>query len=129
MVYPLGFTIFIFPSFMSSIQEDLRDNYIQSFILMIQILYNKIEYSFGNEKDQVILFRKLNTLSVWLEETTNELLALYTKNMERCFKTYMKRINRTTDLGDKIKETIENFKKEFLSETVQKTKAPHEKSG
>ena len=34
----------------------------------------------------------------------------------------MKRINRTTNLGDKIKDTTENFKKEFLCETVQKTK-------
>ena len=41
----------------------------------------------------------------------------------------MKRINRTTNLGDKIKDTIENLKKEFLSETVQKTKEPQEKSG
>jgi hypothetical protein len=102
---------------------------------MIQILYNKIEHSIRNEKDQVILFRKLNTLSVslalnpWLEETTNELLAVYTKNMERCFKTYMRRINRKTDVRDKIKETIENFKKEFLIETKQKTKEAHEKSG
>lgn len=41
----------------------------------------------------------------------------------------MKRINRTTNLGDKIKDTIENFKKEFLSESKQKTKKAHEKSG
>jgi hypothetical protein len=49
--------------------------------------------------------------------------------MIRCFTTCMKRINRTTNLGDKIKDTVENFKKEFLSETVQKTKEPQEKSG
>jgi hypothetical protein len=34
-----------------------------------------------------------------------------------------------TDSGDKLIETIENFKKEFLSETEQKAKKPHEKSG
>lgn len=120
---------------LSEIQEDLRDNYIQSFILMILIFHNKIEHSIRNEKDQIILFRKLNTLSVrlalnpWLEETTNELLTFYTKNMDRCFKMYTRRINRKTDLGDKIIETIEKFKKEFLSETKQKTKQPHEISG
>ena len=34
-----------------------------------------------------------------------------------------------TDLGDKLIEMIEKFKKEFLSETKQKTKKLHEKSG
>lgn len=108
---------------LSEIQRNLRDNYIQSFILIFHIFYNKIEHSIHNEKDQVILFRKLNTLNVsltlnpdpWLsEQTTIQLLKAYTKDMEKGFEQYNTRINIESDLGDKIIRTIENFKNQFL---------------
>jgi hypothetical protein len=106
--------------------QGLRNYYRQSFFLIIQILYNKIERSLQSQKkDRVILFRMLNSLTARLslhpldEKTARELLATYTKNIEKYVREYnrYKYVKDKTDLGDKLIETIENFKKEFLSES------------
>jgi hypothetical protein len=119
--------------------QGLENSYRQSFFLILQILYNKIYNSFRyyNQKDWAILFRKLNILNVslalypWDQKTARENLAVSTKNIEKCLKDYnrYKYVEDKTDLGDKLIQTIENFKTEFLHPTEQKTADPHEKSG
>jgi hypothetical protein len=83
----------------------------------------------------MILFRMLNSLTAHLslypldEKTARELLATYTKNIEKYLQDYNRYKYVKDKTGDKLIQTIENFKKEFLSETEQKAKKPHEKSG
>jgi hypothetical protein len=108
---------------LSTALQGLQNSYRQAFFLIIQILYNKIYNSIHNQKDRAILFRKLNYLNAtlalypWYEKTANEFLAIYTKNMEKYLRDYnrYKYVKDKTDLGEKLIEAIENFKKEFLS--------------
>jgi hypothetical protein len=100
--------------------EGIENSYRQSFSLIIQILYNEARAT-AFPKDQPILFSILNSINLrfllfrWNEKTTKEILGISSKNIEKCFKDYNKYVADKTDLGDKLIETIENFRKQFLS--------------
>lgn len=103
--------------------DGLENSYSQAFLLIIQALYPDVYYTF-NDSDSNVLFKKLENLYFRIAITcypgnqyANKFLELCIKNIEKNLKTYNKyKYSKGREgTADKIIETIENFRKQFLS--------------
>ncbi len=84
-----------------------------------QILYNKIIHVFNKLYSQ---FPHGTYLKDLLDKFTNDLEDAKPSSL-------IEKLDVDINLIDDLKQVMENFKNQFLSETEEKAKKPHEKSG
>lgn len=99
--------------------EGIENSYRQSFSLITLLLFREIVSRDGSF--QSILFYIINRINSrlsmhhWDKKTSNELLLVSTKNLEASFKAYNNQVKIKTDMGDRLINAVENFKKEVLN--------------
>jgi hypothetical protein len=101
--------------------EGIENSYRQSFALITLELSNEIRAHVDFEPYEPILRSILSSINLRLaiskrdNKTSNQLLALSTKNIEAGFKAHNNHVKIRTNLGERLVDTIENFRKEVLN--------------
>lgn len=101
--------------------EGIENSYTQSFALITLELYNEIRAHVDFGPFEPILRSILSNIYLRLaisnrdNKTANQLLAFSVKNIETGFKGYNNQVKIKTNLGERLIDTIENFRKEVLN--------------
>jgi hypothetical protein len=101
--------------------DGIENSYRQSIALIILELYDEIRAHVDFEPYEPILRSILSSIYLRLaiskrdNKTSNQLLALSAKNIEAGFKAYNNQVKIKTNLGERLIDMIENFRKEVLN--------------
>jgi hypothetical protein len=101
--------------------EGIENSYRQSFALISLELYDELRAHYDFGPFEPILRHILSNIYLRLaiskrdNKTSNQLLALSAKNIETGFKAYNNQVKIKTNLGERLIDTIENFRKEVLN--------------
>ena len=101
--------------------DGIENSYMQSIALIILELYDEIRAHVDFGTFEPILRSILSNIYLRLaisnrdNKTANQLLVLSAKNIEVGFKAYNNQVRIKTNLGERLIDTIENFRKEVLN--------------